>query len=98
MSLVQKYHIFMELHPDFGVCTTPPLELLFQHVSTLSYPMDVSTLEARVPIEFRGVELFFKIESSFIELFFEQLKDKVKNPLINFLWLSAQALKDMALC
>ncbi len=46
--------------------------------------MDVSTLEARVPIEFRGVELFFKIESSFSELFLEQLKDKVKTLLLTF--------------
>jgi hypothetical protein len=48
------------------------MELLFQHVSTLSYPMDVSTLEARVPTELSGVELFFKIESSFSQLFLEQ--------------------------
>jgi hypothetical protein len=46
--------------------------------------MDVSTLEARVPVEFRGVEVFFKIERSFSELFFEQLKDKVKTLLLTF--------------
>ncbi len=42
------------------------------------------TFETRVPIKFRGVELFFKIESSFSKLFFEQLKDKVKTLLLTF--------------
>ncbi len=83
MSLVQKYCILVELHPDFGVqrhhwSYSSNMFLLF------SYPMDVRTLEARVPIEFRGVELFFKIESSFSKLFFEQSKDKVKTLLLTF--------------
>lgn len=83
MSLVQKYRILVELHPDFGVqhhhwSYSSNMVLLF------SYPMDVPTLEARVPIEFRGVELFFKIESSFSTLFFEQIKDKVKTLILTF--------------